>query len=132
GQLAPYAILALFSPITHAFSVVLNVFSSNLLLPLMEQFPYCAKMYSLWGNSVFGEEVQRRLKRDWDVLESRVERNFQRDSFYVQVFNWSGIRDSASLDVSLLSPDCIHLSSRSLSLLHMDVWNRLVQGVSAL
>ncbi|KAI1719425.1 phospholipase B1, membrane-associated [Ditylenchus destructor] len=112
-------------------TIVLLLRNSNqfLLRYFAEQggLVFCEKMLSLWRLDTAKSDAI------WDTLEARIKENYHRDDFYVHIVD---ILDAArplfsaqSPDVSILSPDCIHLSSRGLSLLHIHLWNWLLQPI---
>ncbi|KAL3106362.1 hypothetical protein niasHT_013191 [Heterodera trifolii] len=89
---------------------------------------FCSKMLSLWE---FGKADDD--ERAWDLLEARLRTVYGDDEeFHVQVVDLMEharpvISAGNYADLSPLASDCVHLSPRGLSLLHLQLWNWLVQ-----
>uniref|UniRef100_A0A914HW51 Membrane-associated protein n=1 Tax=Globodera rostochiensis TaxID=31243 RepID=A0A914HW51_GLORO len=89
---------------------------------------FCSKMLSLWelGRAEDDETA-------WDVLEARLRAVYGDDEeFHVQVVDILErarpvITTSNFANISPLASDCVHLSPRGLSLLHLQLWNWLMQ-----
>ncbi|KAL3091005.1 hypothetical protein niasHT_023605 [Heterodera trifolii] len=89
---------------------------------------FCSKMLSLWE---FGKADDD--ERAWDLLEARLRTVYGDDEeFHVQIVDLMEharpvISAGNYADLSPLASDCVHLSPRGLSLLHLQLWNWLVQ-----
>ncbi|KAH7714290.1 Protein Y40B10A.9 [Aphelenchoides avenae] len=105
--------------------VVLRNAAHTFVKAAARRFVFCEKMLSQWHLNV------EKTEQLWDVLEARIKSNYQTEDFYVHVLNFlegaQPVLHSKMPDVSVLSSDCVHFSSRGLSLLHTHLWNWLVQ-----
>ncbi|CAD5225612.1 unnamed protein product [Bursaphelenchus okinawaensis] len=97
----------------------------NLHQEISEKFFFCKKMQNLWKlDPTNGDGA-------WTTLENRIKRNYQIENFYVDVLNV--VDESRPVyyekvpDISILDVDCVHFSTRGLSLLHGHIWNQLIE-----
>uniref|UniRef100_A0A7E4ZRM0 SGNH domain-containing protein n=1 Tax=Panagrellus redivivus TaxID=6233 RepID=A0A7E4ZRM0_PANRE len=92
---------------------------------LVNNFDFCKQIHKVWPTH------EAKSERLWNMLEERLKKNFRSETFYTHVLNLleesRPLKVGNTLDISVMSSDCVHFSSRGISLLHTHLWNWLVQ-----